>query len=367
MPGNTRRGRAEMNGKKTGRTSAAGGPPRLIDELIRETSWGYRPAILLLTANRLRLFDELAREPSTSTELATRLGLNERALTIVLDALAALGLLRKRGGRYSVGREARDILVAGGKRYRGNILDHRFNLLRRWIDLPRVVEEGGPARIMRSKRPPAEWREFILAMADVAGTATDTFLDALDPLDIAGRRRLLDLGGGPGTYAIALCERYPDLRAVVFDLPETVPIAREEIERHGLTGRIETTAGDYMVDPLGDGYDLLLVSNIVHSLSPDEMARLLSRARSAMTPGGLAIVRDFRLDGSRTRPLESALFAVNMLVSTDGGNCYTAEEMKEAFRGAGFVRFRTRAVSPVASLYIGSKPGGRGKTRRGAI
>ena len=218
------------------------------------------------------------------------------------------------------------------------------------------MEEGGPARIMRSKRTPAEWREFILAMVDVAGAATGSFLEAIDPLGITERRKLLDLGGGPGSYAIALCERYPDLEAVLFDLPETVPIAREEIERHGLAGRIETIAGDYMTDPLGEGYDLLLVSNIVHSLSRDDMTRLLSRARSAMIPGGLAVVRDFRLDGSRTKPLESALFAINMLVSTEGGNCYTAEEMKEAFREAGFVRFRTRALSPVASLYIGSRP-----------
>ncbi len=353
-----------MSGKDAGPTRAGREPNRSIDEIIRETSWGYRPAMLLLTANRLRLFDQLDSEPSTPTELAARLGLNERALTIVLDALAALGLLQKSGGRYGVGREARDILVTGGTRFQGNILDHRFNLLQRWIDLPRVVEKGGPAEIMRSRRTPAEWREFILAMVDVAGTATVSFLDALDPSEIAGRRKLLDLGGGPGTYSIALCERYPDLRAVVFDLPETVPIAEEEIGRRGLTGRIETLAGDYMADPLGADYDLLLVSNILHSLPMDDIVRLLARARSAMVPGGLAVVRDFQLDESRTAPLESALFAVNMLVSTDGGNCYTAEEMKGALRDAGFVGIRKKQIPPVASLYIGSNPSGRGEVPR---
>lgn len=343
-----------MKEKKTGRPVDTGCPGESIDEFIRETSWGYRPAILLLTANKLRIFDSLAEESSTASQLAERLGLDERALEILLDALTALGLLGKQENRFLVEAEVRDVLVAGGERFQGNILEHRYNLLRRWIDLPRVVEQGGPAEIMRSKRTPEEWREFILGMVDVTGASIDAFLGALD---LSGRTKLLDLGGGPGTYAIALCGRYPDLHAVVFDLPETVPFAKEQIERHGLTGRIETAAGDYLADPLGGGYDALLVSNILHSLSFDEIVGLLEKARSSMLPGGLAVVRDFHLDESRTRPLESVLFAVNMLVSTEGGNCYTPGEMIEALRLAGFAGIRAKSISPVASLYLGSNPG----------
>ena len=342
-----------MNEKKPGRPAGTTTSDDSMGQLIRETSWGYRSAIILLTANRFRIFDQLAGEPSAVPQIAERLGLNDRALTIFLDALAAMGLLRKSGERFLVDPVVRDLLVTGGIRFQGNILDHRYNLLRRWIDLPRILEEGGPARIMRTKRTNEEWREFILGMVDVAGTSADAFLGALD---LEGRRKLLDLGGGPGTYAIALCRRYPDLQAVLFDLPETVPIAKEQIERHRLTGRIETMTGDYMTDPLGEGYDVILVSNILHSLSFGEIVGLLEKVRSAMTPGGIAVVRDFHLDESRTGPLESALFAVNMLVSTEGGNCYTPVEMEEALGKAGFVRVRTKSISPVSSLYLGSKP-----------
>jgi len=111
-----------------------------------------------------------------------------------------------------------------------------------------------------------------------------------------------------------------------------------------------------MADPLGEGYDALLVSNIVHSLSYGEIVSLLKKARTAMIPGGLAVVKDFFLGENRTRPLESALFAVHMLVSTEGGNCYTPKEMKEALRLAGFVRIRMKSISPVSSLYLGSRP-----------
>ena len=343
-----------MNDERPEEARGAGGRIGAMDDFVRETSWGYRPAILLLTANKYRIFDPLSKGPLTARQLSERLGLNERALRIILDALTAIGLLAKEGNRYEAKDEIRDILVTGGERYQGNILDHRYNLLRRWFDLPRVMERGGPAKIMRSKRTPAEWREFILGMVDVAGASTDAFLGALD---LSGRRRLLDLGGGPGTYSIALCGRYPDLHTVVFDLPETVPIAVEQIEKHGLSGRIDTIRGDYLADPLGGGYDTLLVSNIVHSLSFDETVHLLEKARSALIPGGLAVVRDFHLDESRTGPLESVLFAVNMLVSTEGGNCYTPDEMREALRRAGYTDIGTRSISPVASLYLGSNPG----------
>ena len=330
------------------------GESRPAAELIRDISWGYRPAIVLLSAIRLRIFDAVAAGPATGPELAKRLGLNGRALAIVLDALVSLGLLAKSEGRFRVDPEIADLLVKGGELYQGNILDHRYNLLGRWTDLPRVLEEGGPARVMRSGRTPEEWREFILGMVDVAGASIDAFLEAVD---LSGRSRLLDLGGGPATYSIGLCGKYPGLHAVLFDLPETIAIAREEIERHGLADRIETMPGDYLADPIGGGYDALLVSNILHSLPPGEIVSLLGKARSAMIPGGLAVVRDFHLEEERTGPLESALFAVNMLVSTEGGNCYTDSEMIEALRRAGFVDTETRRITPISSIHTGYVPG----------
>jgi DNA-binding transcriptional ArsR family regulator/SAM-dependent methyltransferase len=323
-----------------------------LGDRIREMSWGYRPAILLLTANRLRIFDALDKEPAAADDLARRLGSDARTVTILLDALAAMGLLVKRRGLYRCRAGVEDYLVTGGSRYQGNILNHRFNVFERWIDLLRVVKEGGPAEVMRSRRTPDEWHDFILGMDDVARQSIDALLGALD---LSGRKRLLDLGGGPGTYAIALCRSYPDLRAVIFDLPETVEIARDRIEEHHLERRIETSAGDYLRDPIGRDYDAVLISNIVHSLSLDEFALLAEKVRAAMAPGGLVVVRDFYLDESRTNPLESALFAVNMLVSTEGGNCYTPSEVKGVLRSAGFVRLRMRAISPVSYLYMGSR------------
>jgi SAM-dependent methyltransferase/biotin operon repressor len=337
--------------RKTRKKEAAGvkGP---IDARLRELSWGYRPALLILTANRLRLFDALSDRPVSARGLARKLELDRRALVIILDALTALGLLIKQKDAYRCRTDVKELLVTDGARFKGNILDHRFNVLERWMDLPRVVKQGGPAKLMRSRRSPREWREFILGMEDVARESIDPFLEAMN---LEGRRRLIDLGGGPGTYTIALCRRYRELEAILYDLPETVAIARKQILEAGLDGRIETAAGDYMNDDIGRGFDAALLSNIIHSLSGKEFLMLARKVFRALDEGGIIVVREFRLDENRTSPTGSALFAVNMLVSTDGGNCYTPSEIKKTLGRAGFERFRILPVNPQANIYIGTK------------
>jgi predicted O-methyltransferase YrrM len=352
---NPRRGGGAADGAKSSRAGRVS-----VEERIRELSWGYRPAILILSANRLRLFDALSGRPMTPAGIAHRLGLDERALTIVLDALVSLGLVIKRGGTYRCGAAVKDLLVSGGSRFQGNILDHRFNVLERWMHLPFVLEEGGPAEFARPKRSPAQWRHFILGMEDIARESIAPFLRAFD---LGGRRRLLDLGGGPGTYTIALCRRYRRLEAVLFDLPDTIPIARTQIREAGLEDRIKTVTGDYLADDIGRGFDAVLLSNIVHSLSLTEFLALARKVHLALDDGGIIAVREFRLDESRTSPPASALFAVNMLVSTDGGNCYTASEIEKTIRRAGFTGLSTIAVTPLANLYIGTKAGKHGRSR----
>ena len=338
--------------ERNSRKSEPRGDGDTIDARLRELSWGYRPALLILTANRLRLFDALSDRAMTARGLARKLGLDQRALEIVLDALTALDLLLKRKNTYRCRAEARDLLVAGGARYKGNILDHRFNVLERWMDLPRVVKQGGPAKLMRSRRSRREWREFILGMEDVARESIGPFLESLN---LEGRNRLIDLGGGPGTYTIAFCRRYRELEAVIFDLPETIPIARKQIREAGLDGRIKTAAGDYMNDDIGRGFDTALLSNIIHSLSPAGFLELSRKVNRALDEGGIIAVRDFRLDEDRTSPVGSALFAVNMLVSTGGGNCYTPSEIKKTLGRAGYGCFRSVPVTPRANIYLGTK------------
>lgn len=326
--------------------------PRDETGIVHHYSFAYRYSIVLLTANRLRLFDPLAGESMTAARLARRLGYDRRALTILLDALTAMGILAKRAGRYRLGVDAKRRLVTGSPDYAGNILDHRFNLIQNWMQLPEVVSAGGPAPATRRRKTPRRHRDFILAMSNVARPAAAAVVHAIP----AGRhRRLLDLGGGPGTYAIAFCAGNPHLRATIFDVPSTEPIAMEKIRRAGLGERIAFEGGDYMRDPLGRGYDLVLAFNIIHSLSPVQTASLLKRAHRAMAPGGRILIKEFYLDEKRTAPLDSALFAVNMLVGTAGGNSYTVSEIKGALKKAGFSNIGMKRLDERSALYSGKK------------
>lgn len=321
-------------------------------ERLNELTNGYRHAAVIFAANRLNIFEALAKQPSSSGALAKRLNLNKRAITIILDALVSLELLGKRDSVYRCRRDTKRYLVSTSADYLGHMLDHRLNLMEAWMDLPHVVKKGGPARVRRRKRSTGEQKAFILAMADIGRRSAAM---VLEKIDISGCTKMLDLGGGPGTYAIEFCRRNPALNAVVFDLSETVPIARGEIRKAGMQSRIDTITGDYFRNEIGTGYDLVLMSNIIHSAAMADVRRLLKSVHRSMTPGGLVIVKDFLIDENRTAPLNSALFAVNMLVATKEGNCYTPSEIKGALRKAGFIRLSSQPVAGQSMLYMGKK------------
>jgi predicted O-methyltransferase YrrM len=190
-------------------------------------------------------------------------------------------------------------------------------------------------------------RGFAQAMADVGRQSAQTTAEALD---LSGARRLLDLGGGPGIYALEFARRYPALQATVFDLEDTVRVARENIRRAGLQDRVSVVAGDAFADDLGGPYDLIFVSNLVHIYSAQENLRLVGRCAAALAPGGRLCIKDFILDADGTSPPGGALFAVNMLVSTEGGDCYPLDQVKGWLEAAGLVFESITDLTPQSRL-----------------
>ncbi len=147
----------------------------------------------------------------------------------------------------------------------------------------------------------------------------------------------LDVGGGPGTWTLAFLEASPGATATLFDLPEVIPLAERNVAVAGMRARVRLVAGDYLKDPLPGGADLAWVSAIVHSLSRAESRRLYGSVHGALEPGGTIAVRDVVMAPDRTSPPMGALFAVNMLVGTEGGGTWTFEELREDLEAAGFV------------------------------
>jgi SAM-dependent methyltransferase len=204
------------------------------------------------------------------------------------------------------------------------------------------VRQGGlgSGRRTLTTPDPEERRDFLLGMFNVAQQQAGIIAQALD---LSARSHLLDIGGGPGTYALHFCRINPRLRATVFDLPTSGPIARQVIENHNLSGRIDFVGGDYLSDPLPRG-DVAWLSQVLHSEGPARAEFLLRRAADCLPPGGLLCVQDFMLDNDRGGPVHPALFALTMLLETEEGQTYTVEDISAMMKKAGA---RTVGLLPI--------------------
>ena len=154
-------------------------------------------------------------------------------------------------------------------------------------------------------------------------------------VDLGGCRRLLDLGGGPGTYAIYFCLENPGLNAVVADLPATRPYAEKNIAEYGLSGRISFTPVDYTAEKISGQYDAAWLSQILHGEGPENCRNSLRKTVAALIPGGKILVHEFILSNTRAAPLFPALFSLNMLVNTESGRAYSEQEITEMLSESG--------------------------------
>jgi SAM-dependent methyltransferase len=324
-------------------------------ELLK-LSGSYWNTCTLHAGVKLDLFTPLAARELNAAELATELDIPERGLQMLLDALSAMQLLLKEQGRYRATPFAGQFLSRSSPAYLGHIINHHHHLVESWSRLDEAVREGGPVRNRVSHQPTEQEREsFLMGMFNLAMLNAPKVAVAVD---LAGRRRLLDLGGGPGTYAIHLCQRNPGLEAVIFDLPTTRPFAEQTVDRFGLRERIRFVAGDFTADPLPGSFDVVWLSQVLHGEGPEGCASLLVKAAAALEPGGLLLVQEFILDADRAAPEFPALFSLNMLLGTADGQSYSEPEIGEMLQQAGLVdieRISMEAPNGVG-IMVGRKP-----------
>jgi SAM-dependent methyltransferase len=323
-------------------------PLKHLDETMR----GYQGSMILLAAASIGLFDALGERTRSPAELARELDCHERSLETLILALVADGFLVADGQGYALADSYAPYLRSTSPDTLASMLRHNHHLALRWVQLADVVRSGRPVRQPGAGRPPDELRDFIRAMENISRSSS---LDVARKLDLSQFRRMLDLGGGPGTAALTFARMVPQLRCVVFDLPEVVGIAQREIARAGLSDRVTTRAGDYLKDDLGEDYDLVYLSNVIHSLGPDDVERLLGKAYGALAVSGSVIVKDFFLEESRTRPAAAARFSVNMLVGTEAGRSYTFAETRRLLAQAGFSDLQQQDVATASAVIIGRK------------
>lgn len=311
--------------------------------IIRMASAFYESCILF-AATDLGIFARLAQvETADVDRLAKLLPADPRGLRLLLDACVALGLLAKEGAQYRNSREAAAFLTPGSPADLTGALRYNRDVYAAWGKLQTMVKIGAPV-----ERPeihlgadPARTRTFVLSMHSRAlgiGRAV------VPLLDLQKCRRLLDVGGGPGTYSCLMAQAVPGLQCTVLDLPAVTAIASELIAQQGLSERVQTMGGDYHTAPFPPGNDAVVFFGVLHQESPAAILSLFRKAYAALLPGGRVYVLDMMTDATRASPVFSALFAVNMALTTENGWVFADAELRQWLDEAGF---RDCAIKPV--------------------
>ncbi len=328
----------------------AGSP--LTPRTLMELATAFQRSRPLLTAFELGVFTALNDEARTSEETAAALGTDARATDRLMNALVALGVLEKEGGRFRNTTVAASHLVKGRPDYLGG-LGHTNHLWDSWSRLTDVVRSGHAAGLGDTNDRGEDWlRPFIAAMHT---RGRQSAAEVVGLLDLAGVARVLDVGGGSGAYAMAFARARTGISAVVFDLPNVVPLTRMYVAQEGLAAEVTTAAGDYLTAPLGDGFDLVFMSAVIHSNAADDNRLLFKKAAQALNPGGRLVVQDFLMTEERDGPLMPALFALNMLVGTPEGDTYTESEIRGWMADAGFGAIARTDTSFGTSLVVGRR------------
>ena len=304
----------------------------IVSELL-QLSGSYWSACALHAGVKLDVFTPLAEASMTVPELARSISADERGLAMLLHALTALDLLEKKGDCFFATGFSSDYLSHKSPTYMGHIIMHHHYLVEGWSKLDEAVQGGTPVRSRSSHDTDGAQREsFLMGMFNLASMLAPRL--AVE-IDLSGRHRLLDLAGGPGTYAIHFCKKNPALTAVIYDLPTTRPFAEQTVARFALSDRITFTAGDILHDPIGSGFDVVWISHLLHSEGPETCTAIVAKAVAALNDGGLLLVQEFILDDKRDAPLHPALFSLNMLIGTPSGQAYSQGELRNMMTEAG--------------------------------
>jgi SAM-dependent methyltransferase len=304
---------------------------------INDLCWGYRQSRILEIGCSIGLFGALEGGKAKIDEICIACGTKPLHTEKLLIACCGLGLVQRDGKFFSNTEISNKYLAPSSKYYQGDIILHSMNVRQNFDEFAENIY----AEPKEKETEAQSWEHFIRGMDNIASAGrAEVFLSSVE---LAGKKKMLDVGGGPGSYCIAACQKYPELEAVVWDLPATVAIAKEYIAKAGLEKRISTQEGDWNVDDFGREYDAVIMSNILHG-PMWACQEKLSKALNALRPGGMLAVQEFLLNDQKDGPLIPALF--NVMVGA-----YSKAELLTVIEEAGFINIKVAGESEDIGSY----------------
>ena len=300
---------------------------------LRDVVIAFQKSRILLTAYELDIFTFIGDKSYNSETISKASNLNKNATERLLNALVALKLMEKKNENYSNSRDSLMFLSKNSPAYMGGLM-HSNHLWNAWSHLTDVVKTGIVAHNLEINERGAEWLEaFINAMHDRGKKQAP---EQISKIDLQSVESVLDVGGGSGCFCIEFINRKPGLKTAIFDLPNVIPISKKIIEHEGFSGKIEHYSGDYTSDELPKGFDLVFLSAIIHSNSPETNQELVKKCYNSLYNNGKIVIQDWIMNDAKTEPVQGAIFSINMLVGVEGGDCYSENQVRTWMRNAGF-------------------------------
>lgn len=325
---------------------------------ITELATNYTRSCVLFAANKLDLFTMIGSEGKSSGDLARQIGANPRGIERLLDACSSLGLLTKHDSVYRLTADSRELLDRNSPSSIADWVAHWADMMVKgnWQKLAEHVRAGEPL--------PLDWGDFafdesrdalhnwVNGMNQMALAGHADILSTIEPLGGAGK--LLDVGGGPGTYSMVMCRHYPELVATVLDSTEVSDVAREIVRAASLSDRVCFRIGDFCTDELGETYDVIMLSNVLHMVDEPGAAAMLRNAFKHLAPQGILLVQEWMLTDDGTGSTLSTLFNLHMLINPNG-DLYRWGQLRQMIERAGFTIARTLETGGVYDVIVAKK------------
>jgi len=326
---------------------------------IMEMTWGFVPPMLLSAALDNHVFDALDGGTKDLDALAKATGASKRGLRAMLNALAALDILKRQGDRFALVPDTAAFLVSGKPGYLGGIVQHLTGqLLQNFCQLSAIVRSGKPAAAVNQQKTGADFfSKFVESLFNLSFRTAGALGDYLAPhMPKNGNIQILDIAAGSGVWGFGVAQKFPGAKITAVDWPGVLPVTRRIADREKLADRLRTVEGDILEADYGKGFHIATLGAILHSEGEARSRRLLKKVFDALAPGGFIAISEFVPNEDRTGPPQPLLFAVNMLVHTDEGDTFTFKEMTGWLEQSGFRQVRQVDLQAPSPLLVATKP-----------
>jgi len=328
-------------------------------ELIFETLNAHQRTAALKAAIELDVFTAIGEGANTPAALGKRCQAAERGVRILCDYLVIMGFLNKEAQRYSLTPDSAMFLDRRSPACMGSAASFLSSpeLIGAFKNFAAVVRKGGSMLPGEGTTTPENpiWVEFARSMAPMQIPLAEAMAKILKA-DAGEKWKVLDIAAGHGMFGIALAKHNPNAEIYALDWPRVLDVATENAAKAGVAVRHHLIPGSAFEADFGSGYDLILLTNILHHFDPVMIELLLRKVRAALAPNGRAVTLDFIPNDDRVTPPRAASFSIIMLATTPDGDAYTFSEYQRMFRDAGFSSNELVSLGPAPhSLIISRK------------